>query len=1167
MNTPNATQPTVRFSRTLRLWVATAAGTAVGVGLGTFGLIGFFSGQISSATGLIPAFLLLAAVAIPITLTLAERGSVVSGGGGAYGLARHSGYVWHSYFTGWILLAGYTVVVSLLAWTAALYLRMLLKLLFAVQLDQLLLAVVVVGALSLNMLIERYWAWETRSRLIVTSIGFFLTVTVLEFFNQTVSISLPELTNPARDTFALSALMTVSLWGLFSILVIRNEIHRPTRTVPRAMALTVLLVTGLGILLSWLVVLAGYSFIDSVMRAMDISEINVSFFGELTLLVYGLSGTVVALLALNHSITSNNDLLVKMTGDGLFPSKLKRTGSHNNTAVLSLISLTLCSIMLVYFVPVNYLMGFGALAFLWATALIHLPDAIQPEPNLPQNRFPKLPFHPLFPWLTIATGLIVSLALPVPVIIIGLIWLGIGGMYYAGYARQHGQVIRNREVIVERDNVADVGRETAYKVLVGVDNPTSAIHLLQAGARLAKARNGMLLVLKVLTLAEHIPVAIRQQKAQKELETLYRYFAEAGLEQAEIKPIIRLAPSVSGGILETVTLEKADLLLLGWKDEAYLETSYERPVLNRVIGLAPCEVVILHGAVPETISRVLVPTAGGPHAAAAVMLAKNLIGEGQTQAPQIELVHCIQAANSGLPESVDGESALQNTLKATRNGQQVITRTIETKTTIKAGILAEAKQSDILLLGASYEDVLRRSFLGELPTAVTEEVGIPAIITKSRDTTRRPRWLHIWWVITDIFPTLSVTRQAAVSQSMQVAAIPTVDFFVLIALAATIAMLGLLQDSAAVIIGAMLVAPLMSPILSMGMSIVQGDLKTLATATEATLKGIVLAIGVGIILTMISPLKAATNEILARTSPNLLDLLVALASGAAAGYAISRKEVAAALPGVAIAAALVPPLCVVGYGIGTSQLAMASGAMLLFSTNLVAIIFAAAIVFLLLGFHPAPGEKGELVRGLKVTLVLLGIITLVLAGSTYVAVTELNRRIRVEAVFNQTVIKRSAEVIELNIARSNNTYVIDAKILNYPQNELSPQQLQKLENDLVAAVAGPVEVKIASIEASIGELEGADQNQQLVNLFNDKMVEYGATTQSVSVQQQNGAFTINAIVISYPDTFVTRTDMLEVQESLSQTMEAPVTIRSTIVPGQQINLQALSPIATPTPEP
>jgi uncharacterized membrane protein len=169
----------------------------------------------------------------------------------------------------------------------------------------------------------------------------------------------------------------------------------------------------------------------------------------------------------------------------------------------------------------------------------------------------------------------------------------------------------------------------------------------------------------------------------------------------------------------------------------------------------------------------------------------------------------------------------------------------------------------------------------------------------------------------------------------------------------------------------------------------------LRLSVESTLKGIVAVIAVALFLTMLSPLKETTPEILSRSRPSLLDLVVALASGAAGGYALGRKEVAAALPGVAIAAALVPPLCTIGVGIATGQSAIAGGALLLFSTNLVAISLAAAVIFLLLGFRPTLQERERrhrLRQGFLIALALLLVIAIPLGITMGRSVAEQRQR-------------------------------------------------------------------------------------------------------------------------------------------------------------------------------
>lgn len=175
--------------------------------------------------------------------------------------------------------------------------------------------------------------------------------------------------------------------------------------------------------------------------------------------------------------------------------------------------------------------------------------------------------------------------------------------------------------------------------------------------------------------------------------------------------------------------------------------------------------------------------------------------------------------------------------------------------------------------------------------------------------------------------------------------------------AAGIATLGLILNSPAVIIGAMLISPLMGPILASGLALATGDLILGVRSGVNLIFSCLAAVTFAVLLVALLPFKEMTAEIAGRTSPTTLDLFIALFSGAIGSIAICRevKGVVTSIPGVAIAVALMPPLCVVGYGIGvavslnrTEGLSIASGGGLLFLTNLVTITFTAMVVFLLL---------------------------------------------------------------------------------------------------------------------------------------------------------------------------------------------------------------------------
>ena len=196
-----------------------------------------------------------------------------------------------------------------------------------------------------------------------------------------------------------------------------------------------------------------------------------------------------------------------------------------------------------------------------------------------------------------------------------------------------------------------------------------------------------------------------------------------------------------------------------------------------------------------------------------------------------------------------------------------------------------------------------------------------------------------------------------------------VSYWIQVLFSAGIATLGLVLNSPAVIIGAMLISPLMGGILANGLALAAGDVILAIRSLLNLIFSCLVAISFAVILVSLLPFKEITSEILARTQPNLLDLVVALFSGAVGSVAICKepKGLATYIPGVAIAVALMPPLCVVGYGIGVAislnsvqGIQVASGGGLLFFTNLVAITFTAMLVFL--GLHIDNHQVRERVR-------------------------------------------------------------------------------------------------------------------------------------------------------------------------------------------------------------
>lgn len=251
-------------------------------------------------------------------------------------------------------------------------------------------------------------------------------------------------------------------------------------------------------------------------------------------------------------------------------------------------------------------------------------------------------------------------------------------------------------------------------------------------------------------------------------------------------------------------------------------------------------------------------------------------------------------------------------------------------------------------------------------------------------------------------------------------------FLLLILLSSAIATLGLLQSSAAVVIGAMLVSPLMGPIMGVGFGLATLESNLIKRSLVTIAAGMAVAILVAMIVIWLSPIQDVTAELRARTQPTLLDLGVAVVGGIAGVYAIMRK-LSGVMVGVAIATALVPPLSTVGFGLVTGRFDFAMGAALLFLTNTLAIAFAATIVARVNRFGPSltPQHTALQVVGIIATL---GILSIPLALSLNNIARELLARTTVQAQLDR-LIDKDDRVDSLNVRIEDGAVAVDGVVL------------------------------------------------------------------------------------------------------------------------------------------
>lgn len=290
---------------------------------------------------------------------------------------------------------------------------------------------------------------------------------------------------------------------------------------------------------------------------------------------------------------------------------------------------------------------------------------------------------------------------------------------------------------------------------------------------------------------------------------------------------------------------------------------------------------------------------------------------------------------------------------------------------------------------------------------------------------------------------------------------PDVAYLVLIVGSCIIATLGLLSNSAAVIIGAMIVAPLMMPIRGLALAVLISDLALFRLAGLAILIGTLLALMISWSLGLITSISIYGSEIMARSQPNLLDLGIAVAAGVIGGYALVQPKVSSTLAGVAIAVALMPPICTIGLGLAQNNFTLARGATLLYLTNLLGIAFACMVVFWVSGYVPL--KKGR--RPIAIGLILTGLLVIPLA----ISFSRLLRQNRLEANIRNALVNRTLTFQRLDLLRMDTNWSTDPPTVNLDVRALdpiTPNQVELLQQFISREMRQPLRLvfRFSSVE-------------------------------------------------------------------------------------------------------
>lgn len=272
---------------------------------------------------------------------------------------------------------------------------------------------------------------------------------------------------------------------------------------------------------------------------------------------------------------------------------------------------------------------------------------------------------------------------------------------------------------------------------------------------------------------------------------------------------------------------------------------------------------------------------------------------------------------------------------------------------------------------------------------------------------------------------------------------PDLNYIVLILGSCVIATLGLLANSAAVIIGAMLIAPLMLPIRGLAFAALEGNIILFRKGLIAIVVGTIMAIVLAWFLGSLVRLPELGSEVLSRSKPTLLDLGIAVAAGGISGFAKVQPKVSGTLAGTAIAVALMPPICVIGLGLSQANWSLSLGATLLYLTNLLGITLSCMLTFLLAGYIPLKRAR----KALGWTLALTTILAIPLGISFF----ELTRQAQLEASLKKALLDRTITFQRINLIKTDTNWLAsppEVHLTVRSKGVITPKQVRLLEEFL-----------------------------------------------------------------------------------------------------------------------
>jgi amino acid transporter/nucleotide-binding universal stress UspA family protein len=722
----------IHLSREMSVLDVTLIGVGAMIGAGIFVLTGIAAGVAGPA--LIITFALNGVVALLTAMSYAELGSCYHDAGGGYLWVKEGLPKWNGFLSGWMSWFAHAVACSLYALGFGAYFEHVLGEL-GVHVPQWgFLApkqILAVGIAVLFAYINVRGASETgKVGNLVTMTKIFI-LAIFVAFGLNVLLRRPDLSSAFTPFMPhgwggvakAMGLTFIAFQGFEVIAQCSEEIKRPKQNIPRAVFLSLVIVIPIYLLVAVVALgtvrphgMTPWDYL-AAQKEIALVEVAKTFFtgGGIMLLVGGLISTM---SALNATIYSSSRVAFAMGRDRNFPGLFSKVHPRRFTPHVAIIF----SLLLVIFMSVSFHIEDVAAAadimflLLFLQVNVTLIRMRKKRPDLDRGFF-----VPLFPYLTIVgIALLLFLAIymfnySVKAWLVTVGWVGVGLLLYRSYASK-------REIAYVR-KLRDLGRleRKEYRVLVALSNPASAPSLVQIASAVARKNNAEVILLHIIEVDEGQPLRAGLQYEPAVSALLQENHERLAGEGIPVRSMVRVAHRISQGIVDAATEEECNFIVLGREQGASFMDRFFYSVIDSVIQKSPCEVAVLHGQLPSGgVRRILLPFGRDIHARLALEMAPALVDRFQCEAR----IAMVVEPELGAAERAERLREIEELREASRLRAKV---ELVSSHDVLQGILQQAGQADLLVMGGRSGDFLQLLLGRSLSQEITDEAPCPVL--------------------------------------------------------------------------------------------------------------------------------------------------------------------------------------------------------------------------------------------------------------------------------------------------------------------------------------------------------------------------------------------------------------------------------------------------------